>query len=95
VIALHRITHPDQPLQLNPDLMLTVEAHPDTVVTLTTGSRIIVIESPDEVSQLVRAWRASVLVLALAAPELQEHPDVEQAVSNLLQFPTDRLRNTP
>ncbi len=94
MIALHRITHPDQELQLNPDLILTVEAHPDTVVTLTTGSRIIVIESPAEVAQLVREWRASVLVLALCAPELQAHPSVRDAVATVLELPWDRPRRS-
>jgi hypothetical protein len=41
--------------------VLTVEASPDTVVTLTTGSRLLVMESPEAVADAVRTWRASVL----------------------------------
>lgn len=34
---------------LNADLIKYVEARPDTYVSLTTGERIVVTESPDEV----------------------------------------------
>jgi len=61
MIRLHRLGHTPQPLHLNPDLIVTVEANPDTVVTLTTGSRLLVCESPEAVAAAVRAWRASVL----------------------------------
>ena len=61
MIRLHKLSHDREPFHLNPDLILTVEAHPDTVVTLTTGSRLVVTETPDEVTRAVREWRASVL----------------------------------
>jgi flagellar protein FlbD len=50
---------------LNPDLISTVEAHPDTVVTLTTGVKIVVAETPREIAEQVRAWRADILRDAL------------------------------
>jgi len=61
MIRLHKLGRTPQPFYLNPDLVLTVEAHPDTVVTLTTGSRLVVTETPEEVADAVRTWRASVL----------------------------------
>jgi uncharacterized protein YlzI (FlbEa/FlbD family) len=61
MIRLHKLGHTPHPFHLNPDLVLTVEANPDTVVTLTTGSRLLVSETPEEVVQAVRLWRASVL----------------------------------
>jgi flagellar protein FlbD len=61
MITLHRLAHWDEPFQLNPDLIATVEAVPDTIVCLTTGKRMIVVESPEEVSDAIREWRASVL----------------------------------
>ena len=51
MIALHRLGHRDEPFLLNPDLIATVEAHPDTVITLTTGTKLIVAEAPDEVAE--------------------------------------------
>jgi flagellar protein FlbD len=67
MIRLHRLGHDPQPFHLNPDLVVTVEANPDTVVTLATGTRMLVCESPDEVADLTRAWRVSVLD-AMARP---------------------------
>ncbi|MDP9385396.1 MAG: flagellar FlbD family protein [Actinomycetota bacterium] len=65
MIALHRLAHADEPYHLNPDLIVSVEAHPDTVVTLTTGTKVLVVESPEEIADAVRAWRASVLGVAM------------------------------
>jgi flagellar protein FlbD len=61
MITLHRLAHWDEPFQLNPDLIATVEAVPDTVVRLTTGKRVLVHESPEQVVDAIREWRASVL----------------------------------
>jgi flagellar protein FlbD len=77
MIALHRLTHPEQTFLLNPDLIERIEKTPDTVVALTNGGKFIVIESPDEVVELIRAWRGSIVAHALRArtaevPELAE-----------------------
>jgi flagellar protein FlbD len=61
MITLHRLGRDSQPLQLNPDLITTVEAHPDTVITLATGSKVVVSEAPDAVADAVRRWRAEIL----------------------------------
>ena len=61
MITLHRLAHWDEPFQLNPDLIATVEAVPDTIVALTNGKRMLVEESPEEVADAIREWRASVL----------------------------------
>jgi flagellar protein FlbD len=61
MITLHRLGHRTEPLNINPDLITTVEAHPDTVITLTTGSKVVVSECPDEVTDAVRRWRADIL----------------------------------
>lgn len=64
MIVLHRLTDPDAPLYLNSDLIQIVESLPDTHVALTNGSTLIVRESPAEVAEAVRRWRASLLALA-------------------------------
>jgi len=61
MITLHRLGHRTEPLHVNPDLIITMEAHPDTVITLTTGAKIVVDEAPDEVTEAVLRWRADVL----------------------------------
>ncbi len=64
MIRLHRLGHPDEPFHLNPDLVLTIEPTPDTVVTLTTGTKLVVAESPQLIVEQIRAWRGSVLTAA-------------------------------
>ena len=49
---------------VNCDLIERVEATPDTVVTLVDGSRYVVRESVSEIVDKVRAFRASVVLLA-------------------------------
>ena len=61
MIPLHRLGHWDEPFQLNPDLIATVEAVPDTILGLSNGKRVLVEESPEEVADAIREWRASVL----------------------------------
>jgi flagellar protein FlbD len=55
---------------VNCDLIERVEATPDTVLTLVDGSRYVVRESMAEMVDKVRAFRASVVLLAgrLAEP---------------------------
>ena len=47
MIQLTRLNH--ETLVVNTDLIVLVEANPDTVLALTTGERIRVLESPAEV----------------------------------------------
>ncbi len=65
MITLHRLGHTDEPFQLNPDLIVTIESTPDTVVTLATTAKVVVAESPDEVAALMREWRVDVLSEAM------------------------------
>jgi uncharacterized protein YlzI (FlbEa/FlbD family) len=65
VIRLRRLGHKTDVFYLNPDLIVSIESTPDTVVTLTTHTKLIVADSPEDVVAAVRAWRASVLNAAL------------------------------
>jgi flagellar protein FlbD len=65
MITLHRLGHTDEPFQLNPDLIVTIESTPDTVITLATTAKVVVAEAPEEVAAAVRAWRVEVLSEAL------------------------------
>ena len=44
-------------ITVNADLIETVEETPDTIITLTTGKKIIVKESRQEVKNLVKSYR--------------------------------------
>jgi uncharacterized protein YlzI (FlbEa/FlbD family) len=61
MITLNRLGHSDEPFQLNPDMIVTVESTPDTVIALATGAKVVVAETPEEVAGAVHAYRASVL----------------------------------
>lgn len=65
MILLHRLGRVPEPFHLNPDLVQTVEAHPDTIVTLTSGVRIPVTETPDAIRIAIAAWRSGLLIDAL------------------------------
>ena len=47
---------------INPDLIETVESTPDTVVSFTTGRKIIIKESRQEVNNLVKSYRKDISV---------------------------------
>jgi flagellar protein FlbD len=65
MISLHRLGHQAEEFHLNPDLIVTVEANPDTVITLTTGTKVVVAEAPDRVVDAIRSYRVDVLSGAL------------------------------
>jgi len=76
MITLRRLGHSDEPFQLNPDMIVTIESTPDTVISLATGAKVVVAESPEEVAAAVREYRAEVLGDALRRrrPERPERP---------------------
>lgn len=45
---------------INPDLIEIVDANPDTVVSLTTGRKLIVKESRQEVKNLVLSYKREI-----------------------------------
>lgn len=65
MITLHRIGHDHGRFLLNPDLVLTIEATPDTTISLTTGLKLVVAETVEEVVTEIREWRSGVLADAL------------------------------
>jgi flagellar protein FlbD len=65
MIELHKLSTSREPFQLNVDLIERIDASPDCHVTLTTGQRIAVAESVEEVVRKVRDWRVDVMARAL------------------------------
>jgi flagellar protein FlbD len=55
LIALRRLNN--QPIMVNPDLIESLEATPDTVVTLTSGNKLIVRDSMDEIREKIIAFK--------------------------------------
>jgi uncharacterized protein YlzI (FlbEa/FlbD family) len=65
VIRLHRLSARAEAFYLNPDLIVSVDSTPDTLVILTTHARVMVTEAPEDVVAAVHAWRSSILAAAL------------------------------
>jgi flagellar protein FlbD len=61
MIHVTRINH--VPLVLNSDLIEHLETTPDTVISLTTGHKFVVLESADEVVRRVVAFRREISLL--------------------------------
>jgi flagellar protein FlbD len=60
MILLHRLGRDRVPFHLNSDLIVSIEANPDTVLHLATGVNLVVAETPEEVVAEVRSWRRSI-----------------------------------
>lgn len=58
MINVTRLNH--KPLVLNSDLIEQIEMTPDTVISLTTGEKIMVLESSDELLERVVKFRRSI-----------------------------------
>jgi len=84
MIPLHRMTKPDETFWLNPSLIQTVEATPDTVVSLTNASKLVVRETPAEIAGLVRDWKAGILKTAMADGR---RGNLGGAAAGVLRFP--------
>jgi flagellar protein FlbD len=65
MIELHKLSHDRDPFHLNPDLIERVDASPDCHISLTTGARFPVCETPEEVVAAIKQWRVDVLAQAL------------------------------
>lgn len=72
MIQLTRINH--APLVLNSDLIEHIEAAPDTIISLTNGQKLVVLESIDEVGRRVIDFRRA--VSARVADAIFTRPEV-------------------
>jgi flagellar protein FlbD len=79
VIRLTRLSGCE--LYLNADLICSVEAHPDTVVTLVDGKHYVVTEPTSEVVASITRYRASVLAMADSLAGPPQEPDEPETTS--------------
>lgn len=85
MIQLTRLNN--HPLMVNSDLIKFVEIAPDTVLTLVTGEKIVVLETSDQVLEKIIEFRRTILSgagLGSPAPATAESaaetpPDAEPA----------------
>ncbi len=62
MILVHRLK--GEPFFVNADLIDSVEATPDTVVSFVDGRRVVVGEAPHEIVERIVTFRAAILVAA-------------------------------
>jgi len=70
MIHLTRLNH--LPLVLNADLIESIEATPDTVISLTTGQKLVVREPVEEVVRRVVEFRRAIYSGVLLCPSAQQ-----------------------
>jgi flagellar protein FlbD len=58
LIALRRLNN--QPIMVNADLIESLESTPDTVVTLTSGNKLLVRDTMDEVRAKIIEFKRSI-----------------------------------
>jgi len=85
MILVHRMK--GEPLYLNADLIEFVESTPDTVITLADGRKMMVAETPAEVVDLAKLFRASVIV---ASDELRDRANKLPGTLTLLPVIEDK-----
>jgi flagellar protein FlbD len=54
-----------KPLVLNSDLIEFIENAPDTVITLVTGEKVVVLESAEQIVELIIGFRQRLLPTSL------------------------------
>lgn len=60
MIKVSRLKSRDNEFVLNAELIETIEQTPDTVITLTSGKKLIVEESADEIVRKVMDYRRAI-----------------------------------
>jgi flagellar protein FlbD len=79
---------------LNSDLIETIEATPDTVITLIDGTRYLVVESPEDILDRILAYRSALLRLAeRPAPERASAARLDGEVVDFASERADRLHH--
>lgn len=70
MIQVTRLNH--VPLMLNSDLIEHLEMTPDTVITLTTGQKFMVLEPAEEVVHRIVQFRRAIYARMCQCPSLSE-----------------------
>lgn len=74
---------------VNADLIETVESTPDTVMTLVDGTRYLVEESPAELVDRIKTYRAAVLRFS-DDPVVPPSAQRRDAPGDVVEFPANR-----
>lgn len=90
MIVVTRLNGPQ--FAVNPDLLQRVESTPDTILTLIDGTKYIVEESMEEITQLVVEYRARVIATMV---DLTGHQPPEISEASVTELRRGGLRSLP
>ncbi len=90
VIVVTRLNGPQ--FAVNPDLLQRIETTPDTILTLIDGTKYIVAESLEEVTEKVVAYRARVIATMM---EMSEGGVADTTVAAVTELRPPALRSLP
>lgn len=90
VIVVTRLNGPQ--FAVNPDLLQRIESTPDTILTLIDGTKYIVEESMEEVTELVVRYRARVISTMV---ELSGQAPPELSSGSVTELRRGALRSLP
>ncbi len=94
MIVVTRLNGPQ--FAVNPDLIQRVETTPDTILTLIDGTKYVIAETLDEVTDRIITYRASVVARTMVlAEEAQAGTDTTMAAVTQLRPPTHRATLAP
>jgi len=74
----------NQPMVLNSELVEFIENKPDTVITLITGNKVVVLETTEEVIDRIVDYRRRVMagICTALPPKTTWQPDDDQSRSH-------------
>ena len=76
---------------VNADLIETVESTPDTIVTLVDGTRYLVEQSPAELINRIKIYRAA--VLRFSDDPFVVRGSAENAIGDVVKLPVERTES--
>jgi flagellar protein FlbD len=92
VITVTRLNGPQ--FAVNPDLIQRIETTPDTILTLIDGSKYVIAESTDEVTDRIITYRATVVARTMQFAEQDDQlGDGTVAAVTQLRHPATPPRN--
>ncbi len=86
MIRLTRLNN--RPLVVNSELIKFIENAPDTVITLVTGEKIVVLETAEEVMSRIVEYRRRLRGPRLAPPSAED-PVEEPAIADMPEDPDE------
>ena len=83
VIVVTRLNGPQ--FAVNPDLIQRIEMTPDTILTLIDGTKYVIAETLDEVTDRIITYRASVVARTMVLAEEAQGADTTMAAVTQLR----------